>query len=258
MKPFFLTLPHHSLQIPREVENRIQISDQSLREIGEAGIEKVFCWTDVKRIEAQAHQCFANLNRDRTNTNPNTNRPYKAQKALFPTQDFHADPIYKQGSELQSAEKEYLLQKYYDPFFDNISECIESGEYTFFADVHAMNCCVSYDQIDEDRPEICLGNRGDEEGRECADRDFITFEPEIMRYMRDFLLERGYECQLNIPFSGGHIIQKHHEFPCFQIEIRKDVFLTGDDGKIISDKAMRLRVDFGDLFDRVLEYMRKK
>jgi len=252
MKSFFTVIAHHAETIPKEVKGRLVITSKRLREIGEPAVDQIFNWPNIPRVEAVVHQCFPNLNRQRNNINPNTGSPYTGKTALFPLLDFHKDSIYQSGLELNDEEKEHLLKKYYDSFFQQIDKFIKGGNYDFFIDAHSMNNYASSYGPSGERPDICLGNRGDENGEKRDDRPCITFPAEKLRAIRDGLKNKGYDCLLNQPFSGGYIIQKYAQFPfpCLQFEINKKLFMSADDGEVSLEKVEQLKKDLLDvIFD---------
>ena len=257
MKKFFITISHHSMKLPKEVEGRLAISKTRLLEIAEPETEKLFSWPDIKTVKAEVHQCFPNLNRRRNNMDPGTDRAYPPARALFPTFDFHEEAIYKsKEKELSEKEKEELLKKYYDPFFEEVNQLIKSGDYDFFIDAHAMNNCFSsYDDM-KIRPDICLGNRGNERGEVKKGRRRITFPSSKMRELQKILTKKGYDVALNDPFSGGYIIQKYNRqfFPGFQVEVNKRLFMDCDDGKSEKKKVEKLK---NNLKDAILEMAEK-
>lgn len=242
---FFISDPHSSLSIPSILSDRINPHAQ-LREIAEPGIDTLFTWDGIPRIMATAHQAFPNLNRGRSDTNPRTGEKYPSQRSLFPLEDFHGNPIYKEGQELSSEEQEVLLQEHYDPFHTGIERLIESGSYDFFLDVHAMNGgCTSYDDArfnPEKRSNICLGNNGNEHGEQHEDGEHITFDPKTLCLFADVLREKGYTVELNEPFRGGYILQYYGQrFPCIQVEINKELYMDADDGEVNEEKILVLR-----------------
>ncbi len=249
MNRFFLTIPHYVKEILPEIKNRINPA-ANLREIAEPGVNLIFDWPRIKRVLAKAHQCFPNLNRQRNNINLNIGQEYEEKLSLFPSKDFHGEKIYLPEKELIPPEKELLLLQYYDPFYEEIDKFIASGKFDFFLDVHSMNDQNSSYENQDSRPEICLGNRGNEEGERRLDRPGITFPPEKLRAIRQALRTKGYDCRLNTPFSGGYIIQKYAKsFPCILVEINKKVFMETDDGEVISEKVEELNKDLWEVFN---------
>ncbi len=240
MKPFFITLPHFSTKVPPELKGRLN-PKANLSPINEPGIEKIFDWPEIHRVLASTQQCFPNLNRQRNNLDPNNNHPYPDNRSLFPLFDFEGCPLYSPKKEPTKDEKELMLKKYYDPFFSEIDQLIKSNKFSFFIDVHSMNNeTTSYDNPLK-RPEICLGNRGNEKAEKRPERPGTTFKPEQLRRLQKELQEQGYDCHANNPFSGGYIIQKYGpSFPCLQIEINKKLFMTADDGELIPEKIKKL------------------
>lgn len=245
---FFITVAHSAETIPPELINRIN-PEANLQEIAEPGIDTIFRWPDVDVITAQVHQCFPNLNRSRNGIDPRTGKKYSGATALFPDCDHSDVPLYVNGLGLKSEEKEMLLERYYDPFHAAIDHHIASGKFSYFLDVHAMNASnTGYhpDRYDLSlRPDICLGNNGNDEGNGLS----ITFPSAALRRITKSLNSRGYHCQMNQPFRGGIIIQTYGaRIPCIQVEISKKLYMIGDDGELIPEKMDALSDELQPVF----------
>ena len=247
---FFLTNPHFHTFIPDDIAGRIN-PEANLINMQEVGIEEIIDWPGVAVVNAEIHQAVINLNRARNDIHPLTGIPYPPQLKLFPEEDFSGAPIFREGESLSDDEKEKMLVRYYDPFYAKVRENVDSGNFDFFIDCHLMNNDESSytDMQDDERPDICLGNLGDAAGQLCEGREYISFDPEVLNDLKRRISAFGYSCELNIPFSGGNIIQQFgREFPCFLLEINKKIFMHDDEGGMMKNKLRKLSMDLYNVF----------
>lgn len=250
-----MTIAHSGSRIPPLLHDRIN-AKANLREIAEVGLDRIVAWPSTPVVTTDIHQCFPNLNRSRSSINPRTGKQYIGAKSLFPMQDFSDTPIYKEDKEPTDEEKEILLKQHYDPFYQEIDRHIASGEYSFFIDVHAMNASATNyigDRYDpSSRPDICLGNNGDEKGEVCKDGGVMTFPAMQLQSIQTSLKQKGYQCELNRPFRGGNIIQTFgKKIPCIQLEINKSLYMSADDGDVLPEKMSVLSGDLKEVFSVV-------
>lgn len=238
MRKFFLSIPHSGHKIPEEVADKIN-PKANLKEIAEPYLWQIFNWR-VSRLISPIHQCFPNLNRALNNINPKTGIQYSKKLEVVPKEDFSGVSIYKE--EITNIENK-LISKYYLPYYKELIKLAKSGKYEFFIDVHSMNSVKSsHDNLDIFRPDICLGNLGSltlNDGKVTP-----SFPKSKLVKLREYLIYRGYTCEINYPFSGGNIIFEMKKFlPCFQLEIKKSVFMENDESGLLSEKADKLSKD---------------
>lgn len=241
MMNFFITIGHSSLKIPKSLQNRIN-PNACLLELAEPGLLEVSKTLNTKIILFDLHRAIIDINRSRDNLDPKTKNPYPPKRGVFPIEDFRWNKIFKEGEELSKAEKEDLLKKYYDKFFEQIDSEIKSNKYDFFVDIHLMNDRISSYNIKNKRPDITIGNLGDEKGEICLNRPSTTIDPKTARYIKDLFEQVGLSCKLNRPFAGGYIMMKYlGKFPCFQLEINKRLLMNSDNSMPDEKKLKELQ-----------------
>lgn len=252
---FFVTIPHCGERIPPAFLSRMN-PQANLRAMAEPGLDRVCQWEGVTQVCGEMHMCITNLNRSKDNQNPRLGTPYLLALSQNILLDFTGTPLYLAGKEPSADERAQFLDQYYDPFFQEIDRLVESGRYHFFADVHTMNrSSTSYADkahMLHERPEICLSNNGTITGEEHADGSPLTFPPKLLQKLAAALVDAGYSCALNDPFRGGYIMQTYGaRIPCMQIEMRKDLCMTSDDGALLAERIDVLNRDLFAALQRV-------
>lgn len=252
---FFLTIPHISEHIPEDLLPRMN-SAANLRAMAEPCLDLLFAPSGIETVSGSVHLAVVNLNRSRNDKNPRTGKPYPEALSQHVLKDFHGTPLFRPGAEPSALERLRFLERYYDPFFSRVEHLVQSGRFSFFADVHSMNDhSTSYaskaDTLGE-RPDICLSNNGDAAGETHADGMPLTCPTSFIKRLRKMLAERGYHCLLNDPFRGGTIIQTYgSHIPCVQVELSKRLFMTADDGVCSAERLQVLAGHLSDAFSAV-------
>jgi formiminoglutamase len=124
-----------------------------------------------------------------------------------------------------------LLRKYYQPYHNRLE--IRSKQPRLFCglDCHTMldRAPATSKHPGEQRPFICLSNRGDRFGNRIKGQR-LTCPPEMLRSLAVFLKEQfpseANNISLNDPFLGGYIIRRHsRNLPWIQVELNRRAYL---------------------------------
>lgn len=251
MKKFFITIGHSSLNIPKDLKERLN-SDAILLELAEPGLIEMCDLFPTRKVIFDLHRAILDVNRSRNNIDPKTNQSYPVGRGLIPVKDFSGNSIYRNDQQLDLTEQERLLELYYDPFFQEIDDLISTDNYSFFVDIHLMNDNISSYEMKNERPDINIGNLGDEEGEICLNRPSTTIKPEKARNIKQLFEDEGFSCKLNRPFAGGYIVMKHlTTFPCFQLEINKRILMDSDSSMPNKQKIKELQCKLETVFNKI-------
>lgn len=251
MRKFFVTIPHGSSRVPESLVSRIN-PKANIREICEQGLFELCEWEGVPRIYFDLHECVVNANRSRDDIDPKTNLPYPPQRSVFSQKDFRGVNMFLSGKGLSEEEKAWYLKNFYDKFFGEIERNIMSQKFDFFVDVHLMNSRNSGYERGLPVTDICIGNLGGVDGEVAMGRINTTFSAEGVRILKEKFESKGYNCALNRPFAGGYIVFKYlGKFPCFQLEINKRVYMTADDGEVVTKKLEKLSLDLFQILGQI-------
>jgi N-formylglutamate deformylase len=240
--PFLVSVPHGGIDIPDEVQALLALSPVELRYYSDPATRIVYHFRDKVESyrDTSVSRMIVDLNR------PPTSLPPKHPDGVVKTQTVHGNPVYSGGMMLDITLTHRLLMAHYFPYHADLDTLLEPGRIALGLDCHSMLPIgpPSHRDAGMPRPQVCLGNNGDQDGRQrpgtlaTCPAEWITalavaFQEEI---------GAGAKVAINSPFSGGFISNAHYwhrGIPWIQIEVNREFYETG------SGEPVRSSIDQG-------------
>jgi N-formylglutamate amidohydrolase len=228
--PILLSVPHGGDQIPIELVSKSNLTQKDIFEDGDALTREIFNLKNevAAYIDTSIARAFIDLNRAPTDLPPAN--PDGVVKTIT-TMNV---PVYKTGDFPVNNLIEKLLQKYHNPFHRQVDELQKTHEIILSLDCHSMlakSPSIS-NNPGQERPLICLSNRGDKSGNQVQKNRAITCSPEWMRFLKECFCRtfqfKENDVKINDPFQGGYIIQSHYNgtVSWVQLEINRKLYLS--------------------------------
>jgi N-formylglutamate amidohydrolase len=246
MKNILFSYPHSSVNIPKWLENKLNVSKEDLIITMDFWTDHFFSGIDSEKLFAEIHLLFGNLNRNIAGFNLFTWEKYDTViRSLFPLQLAHNwKNIYKDWIELSEEEKLEITEKYYKPYYKRISDFIMSWKIDVLIDVHSCDPVTTGNQAWYwERADIILWNQWDKNWNIRDWKDYVTFSPELIQKFRNILEKHWLKVAINSPFLWWNITQQfwHSEWvdwkiPTLQIEVNKRLYMEDDLLKIDETK----------------------
>ena len=217
--PVLLSIPHGGMDVPAEVKDRVCLSTLDIHDDIDPFVREIY---DLGRkvaavVATPIPRTFVDLNRARDD------RPPQNPDGVVKTLTCVGKEIYAHGRELESALIDTLLERYYEPYHQQLRTAVRNPTVKLALDCHSMQAVgpqISPD-VGQSRPLFCLGNA---RGQACS--------PETTRRLAD-CLRRAFELQehevtLNQPFSGGYITRTYggRPLPWIQVEMNRSLYLA--------------------------------
>ena len=227
--PLLISVPHGGDKVPPELKNKTNLSRKDIFEDGDALTREIYNFSDQVEalVETKIARACIDLNRsplDRAPENPD---------GVIKTVTTMNRSVYKNNSFPDDILIEYLLEKYYFPYHKQITCSLRSNKIKLCLDCHSMlsfspNVSTNPGQ---ERPLICLSNRGDELGKPVNGIRTATCPTDWIKnlascFMTVFKISSA-DVKLNNPFSGGYITKFHsHQKHWIQIEMNRRLYLS--------------------------------
>jgi formiminoglutamase len=143
----------------------------------------------------------------------------------------HGTQVYRDGILPDIRIIHRLLMDHYFPYHATIDQLLDPDHISFAMDCHSMLPQGPPAQRDagEERPLICLGNNGDQNGDQRPGSLSTCPGPHVRALAEAFREEFGGsgDVAINSPFSGGFITNAHfwHKgIPWVQIEVNRSLY----------------------------------
>ncbi len=242
--PFLISIPHGGTSVPPEVCGLVNLSHKEIIYNSDPETRFIYGFDDSVEavIDFEVSRIFVDTNR------PPYAYPPRSQDGVVKVITQDGTPVFRNGQapgrELVSA----LLKNYYHPFHARLAGALENHPIGIAFDCHSMLPRSPPVQRDagRERPIICLGNRGDRNGRPGAKNRPVTCPPAWLQALaRSFEEEFAGEGRvaMNDPFRGGFIAAAHHRrtrVPWVQIEVNRALYET-EDGVVDQERLVELR-----------------
>lgn len=210
----FVFSAHHASDDFGAYTDRCALTDLQRKAYSDYGTSQTVPQNGIGAVEATLSRGIVDLNR----------APADAQQ--FAQYDF-ANPvnaIWKQGQQLSEAEKQQILQDYYETFHGALTELAESADSGVSIVVAWDNTAqkvIGNNEVGEPvvMPTIILSNQGDEELQSRADGQQTTCDPQLLKLIGDQLTNALAAADLpndvhyNLVFKGKQIVASHTEWP---------------------------------------------
>jgi formiminoglutamase len=215
-----ISLPHAGLEVPAEISDIVSLSPRDIIRDGDEQAADIY--SPLKHVAKEyvttgIARAFVDLNRAEAD---------RRLDGVVKTHTCFNVPVYKRP--LTEDVVQQLLDSYYRPYHQKLTEIAERGEVRMGIDCHTMLSAGPPIGPDPgvERPAACLGNL---EGRSCPTEWIETFARILSAHL-------GHRVSLNSPFKGGFITRSHgHEMPWFQLEVSRGDFAS------IREKSLAVR-----------------
>ncbi len=232
--PLLISVPHGGVSMPPEAQGLCRLDLEAILADGDT-------WSGYL-YDLQAHvlefaefpvaRAIVDVNRAPGDLPPHN--PDGVVKAATVEQK----PVWSDANILTSEFVDTLLSNYYYPYHARLAEAAKNKEVVLGLDCHTMLNLAPANSTNwgEQRPLICLGNRGNKRGEPDEDEP-LTAPTELVCDLQKCLeytfadLHRDKSIPmvtLNQPFRGGFITQKfglESPFPWIQVEINRLLYL---------------------------------
>lgn len=227
--PILITVPHAGIKVPEMLKSLTGLSKKQIIIDGDLGASKIYNFkTAVKYfIQTEIARTFVDLNRVPHDYSPD---------GVVKTHTCRMEKIYHRPLSKQEIKK--LLKRYYYPWHKRLSRISLSNEILFGIDCHTM--AETAPPISSEpgvkRPWICLSNHDTTCPYDWLERLADAFKHHL----------GAGTVQINHPFKGGYIIQKHSlALNWIQLEISRQAFADNREKKnIVFDVLTRFVESF--------------
>lgn len=228
--PILISVPHGGDDIPPELAGKVALTKKEIFEDGDALTRQIYSFKHevLAYLDTPIARAFVDLNRS-----PDMCPP-QFPDGVVKTETANKSPIYISGQYPDDHLIERLLKNYYFPYH-NVLEALQTNKNIVLAlDCHSMlaEAPPINPKPGEQRPLICLSNRGDKKGYPINESIPISCPPEMIQLLakcfRKIFGDEGGEVKINEPFSGGYIVQTHGKgiIPWIQVEINRKLYLA--------------------------------
>ena len=232
--PLLISVPHGGINIPMEAEACCRLDIPAILRDGDTWSPQLY---DLGAL-ALEYFCFpvpravVDVNRA-----PDDLPPHNPD-GVVKTITVEAEAVWIKNETLSTDFVKLLLTKYYFPYHAQLTRGAKNRQIVLGLDCHTMldRAPGLSANPGEQRPMICLSNRGDERGEQQEDQ--LTAPPSLMRSLKkslqcwfsDLRWDKSIPVvTLNRPFKGGYITRKHSldsGFPWIQIEINRALYIS--------------------------------
>jgi len=259
-KTVVIGIPHGSIQVPDAIDQQFDahVNEAFLRSQSDVFTDQVYGLPSVTWIAAPWHRFVADPNRS-----PEDLRDL----GVVPRLGFDGRSLYREGVGLSPEAIRNRLVEFHEPYQQELAVAVEGAK--VFIDGHSMAAVGPTSSFDRNRPrpEVCVGNCGDETGR-ALPGDIITCAPEDLIWAGERLgvhLERclgaSVEVGINEPFRGGYGVRRHAAPGSgragIQLELNQGLWWSEDMG-LDRDGLGRVREALGEWVEELATYCWKQ
>ncbi|UCE05879.1 MAG: N-formylglutamate amidohydrolase [bacterium] len=227
--PVLISVPHGGDQIPPELDGKVALTQNEIFEDGDALTREIYNFKHevIAYLDTPIARAFVDLNRG------THKRPPQYPDGVVKTETVNKIPVYKPGQYPNESLIETLLKNYYFPYHDVLDALQTNKNIMLALDCHSMlaKSPPISPNPDQERPLICLSNRGDKKGYPMKQGASVTCPPEFIQLLAKCfqkIFTKDGKIKINEPFSGGYIIQSHSKgnIPWIQVEINRKLYLS--------------------------------
>lgn len=226
--PFLVSIPHGGLQIPEEVNKINILSDKDLLMDSDAFTQQIYASEKFVKYEIKTEiaRAYVDLSREEFKIAPE----YK--DGLIKSHTCYNKKIY--SSQPDKKLQALLIEKYYSPYHENLSELLNDSELILALDCHSMaetGPDISPDKGKE-RPLINLGDNMNMSANPLYTKLLKQAFTDVFGFEKD-------DISINKPFKGGYITRKYGKNPVdvIQIEMNRKLYLNDI---WFNDKTLRI------------------
>nr|WP_246208653.1 N-formylglutamate amidohydrolase [Anaerotalea alkaliphila] len=250
--PLLVSVPHGGLEVPPELKPFCRLDLPEILRDGDTWSDRLYGFPE----RVLAHHRFPVARAVLDVNRAEDDRPPANPDGVVKTVTVEGRPVWLNPRGLTKVQVESLLEAHYRPYHRLLEGASLKKGVRLALDCHTMldKAPAAASHPGEQRPYICLGNRGDARG-EVLDGP-VTAPPVLVR-----VLARTLEAVLrntpglsldpsvplvaiNQPFRGGWTIREHGtgRLPWIQLEVNRALYLAGDPRTAEPDREAALRI----------------
>jgi N-formylglutamate amidohydrolase len=225
--PFLVSVPHGGTRVPEEVLDLVALTPDELAYYSDPATRALYQFHDrvVSYLDTEVSRMVVDLNR------PPYHLPPRYPDGVIKLRTVHDTPVFRDGDLPDIRVIHRLLMDHYFPYHAEIDRLLDPNQIAFAVDCHSMlpHGPPAHRDAGKERPLICLGNNGDDQGRQRPGSLSTCPAPWIQALAAAFREEFGEsgDITINKPFSGGFISNAHfwHKgIPWVQIEVNRSLY----------------------------------
>lgn len=234
--PFLISVPHGGIEVPPKFRNLCKLDLPAILEDGDTW--SIFLYSLENRVQSYHRFRYARAVLD-LNRAPG-DQPPQNPDGVVKTVTVSGKQIWDNPGGLVEEDINYLIENYYQPYYQSLAAASELEGVKLGLDCHTMltEAPVNSFAPGQRRPLVCLSNRGDYNGEEAGEP--LTAPPVLIRSLAE-ALEKRLTLQaeranlpavlINQPFRGGYITKKHGstgKIPWIQVEFNRCLYIDTD------------------------------
>ncbi len=246
--PVLISVPHGGAKTPKELLPYTNMNEEDRYLDGDAHTTEIYNFSEsvLETHMASVARCYIDLNRKADDLPPNNH------DGVLKTVNLYGKPIYKDQWFPDKELIAILLKKYYHPYHNALLQAEKRG-IELAIDCHSM---LPYapdfgeeNDLFEHRPEICLGNLGDENGdplegkKTSCSKELLD---EFTKGLQKSFFNEDIRVSMNHPFKGGYITQFHgtsSALPWIQLEINRSLYMEKNYCNPLSNRTKESRIN---------------
>ena len=216
-----ISIPHASTFVPKNIKERMLISDFDIRNHADLYTEKIYNVHNAHKVVAKISRLVADVNRAPDDLE--TESRLCADGVVIRT-----TPDGKRIYDMPPSVKDIVkrIEQYHDTYHDTLEDTIAQKGIRFFIDGHSMWSTRPslLKGTDDQRPDIALGNR-----------DYTTCSREQTHFIKHFFEAKGYSVLVNDPYKGKYVLGFHcnrKKTRGVQIEFNRKLYLAEKNLKV--------------------------
>ncbi len=224
--PFLITVPHGGIEVPRDVADRLVLSDRDLRFFSDPAADELYDYRDrtAAWLGARVSRMVVDVNRSPFDLPP------RRGDGVVKSRTIDGRPVYRAGCVPSITTIHRLMMQHYFPFHEAIDRLLDERDVAMAFDCHTMldrGPPLSPD-AGRKRPLICLGNHGDAAGNPRP-HQLATCPASSIQRLAEVFGEEFPEGRvgINVPYSGGFTSIGHYwhrGVPWVQVEVNRSLY----------------------------------
>ncbi len=222
--PVIISIPHGGTQVPKKVQGIFQLGEQEVLRDGDTWTREIFDFKEkvLELVETQVPRVVLDLNRGIDDLPPENFDGVVKTKSVF------LNPVWEDPQGLEEVYRNHLIEKYYKPYYQKISDALNNPAIKLGVDCHSMLPENPFDKTAEKRPMFCISNRGGKRGELL--KEPLSASTELILFFKESL-EREFgkgSVKMNDPFTGGFITRyfgMKKGVPWIQLEVNRSMYL---------------------------------
>ncbi len=225
--PVIISIPHGGTRVPKEVQGLFQLEEQEVLRDGDTWTREIYDFKEavLELVETQVPRAVLDLNRGIDDLPPENFDGVVKTKSVF------LNPVWENPEGLGEEYRNLLILKYYNPYYQKISDALNNPAIKLGIDCHSMLPENPFDKTAEKRPLFCISNRGGKGGELLQEP--LSAPTELLDSFKESLegeFGKG-SVKMNDPFSGGYITRyfgMKKGVPWIQLEVNRCLYLPSE------------------------------